>query len=84
MKEYYNKASKTYLLISHECIEQGKTDEAINYLEKGIDSNRKGHQGEANHDLAHLLNKLALSFHKKGDYEVARAFQEESVDIIGK
>lgn len=75
MEEYYHKASTTYLLISNECLEESKTDEAISYLEKGIDCNRKGYQGKPNHDLAHLLNKLALSFHKKGDYEVARAFQ---------
>lgn len=84
MQEYYNKASSTYLSISNECLEEAKTEEAIRYLEKGIDCNRKGFQGKPNHDLAHLVNKLALSHHKKGEYDYARAFQEESVDIIGK
>lgn len=84
MQDYYHKASSTYLTISEGCIAEGKTEESIGYLEKGIDANRKGHQNQPNHDLAHLLNRLALAFHKKGDYEVARAFQEESVDIVGK
>lgn len=84
MQEYFHKASSTYLFISGECLDEGKTDEGIKYLEKGIDCNRKGYQGEPNDDLAHLLNKLALAYHKKGDYEVARAFQEEGVDIIGR
>jgi len=32
MEEYYNKASSTYLLISNECLEEAKTEEAIRYL----------------------------------------------------
>ena len=84
MREYYGKACSTYLLISNECIEENKVDEGIKYLEKGIDCNRKGQQGQPNHELAFLLNKLALAYHKKGDYEIARAFQEECLDIIAK
>ena len=84
MHEYYGKACSTYLTISQECIEENKVDEGIKYLEKGIDCNRKGEQGQPNHELAYLLNKLALAYHKKGDYEIARAFQEECLDIISK
>lgn len=84
MQEYYNKASATYLAISTECLQEAKTQQAIRYLEKGIDCNRKGFKGSPNHDLAQLLNKLALAHHKKGQYDYARAFQEESVDIVGK
>lgn len=68
MQEYFHKASSTYLHISSECLNEGKVDEGIKYLEKGIESNRKGYQGQPNHDLAHLLNRLALTYHKKGDY----------------
>jgi tetratricopeptide (TPR) repeat protein len=84
MQEYFHKASATYLHISGDCLQEGKTEEGVKYLEKGIDANRRGYQGQPNHDLAHLLNRLALAYHKKGEYDVARAFQEESVDIIGK
>ena len=84
MKDYYHKASATFLKISNDCLDEGKHDESIGYLEKGIDCNRKGYQNQPNHDLAHLLNRLAMAYHRKGDYEVSRAFQEESVDIIGK
>ena len=84
MIEYYSRASSLYLQISGDCIEEKKNEEAIQYLEKGIDCNRKGYRGQANTDLAYLLNKLAMAHHVKGEYEIARAFQEESLDIISK
>jgi hypothetical protein len=65
MTEYFSKASNVYLKIATECLEEKKTPEAIKYLEKGIDTNRKGYKGNPNTDLAHLLNKLAMAHHLK-------------------
>ena len=65
MAEYYSKASNIYLKIASECMDEKKTPEAIKYLEKGIDCNRKGYRGQANSDLALLLNKLAMAHHLK-------------------
>lgn len=84
MIEYYSRASSIFLQISTHCMEEKKNEEAIKLLEKGIDCNRKGYRGQANTDLAYLLNKLAMVHHIKGEYEIARAFQEESLDIIAK
>lgn len=53
-------------------------------MERGIDCNRKGYRCQANTDLAYLLNRLANANHIKGEYEIARAFQEEALDIIAK
>ena len=47
-------------------MEEKKHEEAIQYLEKGIDCNRKGYRGQANTDLAYLLNKLAMVHNVKG------------------
>jgi hypothetical protein len=68
MQEYFSKASNIYLKISTECLEEKKIPEAIKYLEKGIDCNRKGYRGQPNSDLAYLLNKLAMAHHVKAEY----------------
>ena len=66
MIEYYSRASSIFLKISTDCVEEKKHEEAIQYLEKGIDCNRKGYRGQANTDLAYLLNKLAMVHNVKG------------------
>ena len=66
--EYFSKASHVYLKISSDCLDEKKTSEAIKYLEKGIDCNRKGYQGQPNSDLSNLLNKLAMAHHLKAEY----------------
>lgn len=66
MVEYYSRASSIYLQISGECLEENKNEEAIKYLERGIDCNRKGYRGQNNTDLAYLLNRLAMANHTKG------------------
>ncbi len=35
-------------------------------------------------DLAQLLNKLAMVHHAKAEYQVARAFQEQALEITAK
>lgn len=50
----------------------------------GIDCNHKGYGGVANTDLAFLLNRLAMANHLKEEYEIARAFQEEALDIVAQ
>lgn len=75
MVEYYSRASAIYLEISSACIKESKHEEAIRYLERGIDCNRKGYRCQPNTDLAYLLNRLAMVNHIKGEYEIARAFQ---------
>lgn len=65
-------------------MKENKNQEAIRYLERGIDCNRKGYRCQPNTDLAYLLNRLANANHIKGEYEIARAFQEEALEIIAK
>lgn len=68
MTEYFSRASGIYLKIATECLEEKKVPEAIKYLEKGIDCNRKGYRGQPNADLSNLLNKLAMAHHVKAEY----------------
>lgn len=49
-------------------MEENKNEEAIKYLEKGIDCNRKGYKCLPNTDLAYLLNKLAMANHINEEY----------------
>lgn len=84
MIEYYCRASTIYLEISDDCLKENKNQEAIKYLERGIDCNRKGYRCQPNTDLAYLLNKLAMANHINEEYQIARAFQEEALEIIGK
>lgn len=84
VEEYYDKASKLFCELGEESIQDKRYDEAVGFLEKGIECNRKSRNGVDNYELAELLNKLAMVHHRKNQYEVARAFQEEATDIVGR
>lgn len=79
MIEYYSRASAIFLDISNACMSENKNEQAIRYLQRGIDCNRKGYRCQPNTDLAYLLNRLAMANHIKGEYEIARAFQQEAL-----
>ncbi|EGR28186.1 hypothetical protein IMG5_181150 [Ichthyophthirius multifiliis] len=81
-KNFFMRASVIYNETGHEFRKKSLLDGSIKYYEMAIECVRKANNGEDTLELALLLENIGNIYKMKGEFLKARAFQEESLQII--